>query len=63
METYSVSVIAQAGLQFDLRSPQKTDRYEARVFKLRAQSGAYRQRARELGLSKNTLMEIVHRHR
>ena len=100
-------VIAQTGLQFDLRSPQgklfaplmaalaeferdllrerirlgvasgqergvkfgwrpgirfKADRYQARVLKLR-EGCSYRQIARDLGLSKNTVMEIVHRHR
>lgn len=108
LEGYGVSVIAQTGLQFDLRSPQgklfaalmaalaeferdllrervrsgvaaaqergvrfgrqagvrvKADRYTARVLKLRAEGGSYRQIARDLGLSKNTVMEIVQRYR
>ncbi len=106
MESYGVSLIAQTGLQFDLRAPQgklfaalmaalaeferdllrervrsgvaaaqergvrfgrqpgvriKADRYTARVLMLRAAGGSYRQIARDLGLSKNTVMEIVHR--
>ena len=101
-------MIAQTGLQFDLRSPQgklfaslmaalagferdllrerirsrvvsaqergvkfgrqlgvrvKADRYQARVLKLREEGCSYRQIARDLGLSKNTVMEIVHQHR
>ncbi len=101
-------MIAQTGLQFDLRSPQgklfaslmaalaeferdllrerirsgvasakergvkfgrqpgvrvKADRYQARVLKLREEGCSYRQIARDLGLSKNTVMEIIHRHR
>ena len=108
LEACGVSVIAQTGLQFDLRSPQgklfaslmaalaeferdllrerirsgvasaqergvkfgrqpgvrvKADRYQARVLKLREEGCSYRQIARDLGLSKNTVMEIVHRHR
>ena len=41
----------------------KADRYQARVLKLREEGCSYRQIARDLGLSKNTVMEIVHRHR
>ncbi|WP_407571592.1 recombinase family protein [Deinococcus altitudinis] len=108
LEACGVSVIAQTGLQFDLRSPQgklfaslmaalaeferdllrerirsgvasaqergvkfgrqpgvrfKADRYQARMLKLREEGCSYRQIARDLGLSKNTVMEIVHRHR
>ena len=108
LEACGVSVIAQTGLQFDLRSPQgklfaslmaalaeferdllrerirsgvasaqergvkfgrqpgvrvKADRYQARVLKLREEGCSYRQIARDLGLSKNTVMEIVHRDR
>ena len=108
LEACGVSVIAQTGLQFDLRSPQgklfaslmaalaeferdllrerirsgvaaaqergvkfgrqsgvrvKADRYQARVLKLREEGCSYRQIARDLGLSKNTVMEIVHRQR
>ncbi|CAM3798121.1 Recombinase family protein [Deinococcus saxicola] len=40
----------------------KADRYTARVMKLRAEGSSYRQIARDLGLSKNTVMEIVQRH-
>ncbi|OLV19206.1 Site-specific recombinase, resolvase family [Deinococcus marmoris] len=99
-------MIAQTGLQFDLRSPQgklfaslmaalaeferdllrerirsgvasaqergvkfgrqpgvrvKADRYQSRVLKLREEGCSYRQIARDLDLSKNTVMEIVHR--
>jgi putative DNA-invertase from lambdoid prophage Rac len=106
LEACGVSVIAQTGLQFDLRSPQgklfaslmavlaeferdllrerirsgvasaqergvkfgrrpgvrvKADRYQARVLKLREEGCSYRQIARDLGLSENTGMEIVHR--
>ena len=108
LEACGVSVIAQTGLQFDLRSPQgklfaslmaalaeferdllrerirsgvafakergvkfgrqpgvrvKAGRYQARVLKLCEEGCSYRQIARDLGLSKNTVMEIVHRHR
>ena len=108
LEACGVSVIAQTGLQFDLRSPQgklfaslmaalaeferdllrerirsgvasaqergvkfgrqpgvrvKADRFQAKVLKLREEGCSYRQIARDLGLSKNTVMEIVHRHR
>lgn len=106
LETYGVSLIAQTGLQFDLRSPQgklfaslmsalaeferdllrerirsgiaaaqergvkfgrqkgqrvKADRYEARVVNLRLAGKSYREIAHELRLSKNTVMDIVHR--
>jgi len=106
LEACGVSVIAQTGLQFDLRSPQgklfaslmaalaeferdllrervrsgiaaarargvqfgrqsgqrvKADRYQARVLQLRAEGRSYRDIARELKLSKNTVMEIVQR--
>lgn len=41
----------------------KADRYAARVLALVAQGLSYRLIARDLGLSKNTVMAIVHRHR
>ena len=41
----------------------KADRFQAKVLKLREEGCSYRQIARDLGLSKNTVMEIVHRHR
>lgn len=106
LETYGVSLVAQTGLQFDLRSPQgklfaslmsalaeferdllrehirsgiaaaqergvkfgrqkgqrvKADRYEARVMALKQAGKSYRAVAAELHLSKNTVMDIVHR--
>lgn len=104
LEACGVSVIAQTGLQFDLRSPQgklfaslmaalaeferdllrervrsgiaaarargvkfgrqqgqrvKADRYRARVLQLQTEGKSYREIARELKLSKNTVMNIV----
>jgi putative DNA-invertase from lambdoid prophage Rac len=41
----------------------KSDRYAARVMALADQGLSYRLIARDLGLSKNTVMAIVHRHR
>jgi len=41
----------------------KADRYAARVMALVDQGLSYRLIARDLGLSKNTVMAIVHRHR
>jgi putative DNA-invertase from lambdoid prophage Rac len=41
----------------------KADRYAARVMTLVDQGLSYRLIARDLGLSKNTVMAIVHRHR
>jgi DNA invertase Pin-like site-specific DNA recombinase len=41
----------------------KADRYAARVLILVADGHSYRLIARDLGLSKNTVMAIVHRHR
>jgi DNA invertase Pin-like site-specific DNA recombinase len=41
----------------------KADRYAARVIALVDQGLSYRLIARDLGLSKNTVMAIVHRHR
>jgi len=41
----------------------KADRYAARVMALVGQGLSYRLIARDLGLSKNTVMAIVHRHR
>lgn len=41
----------------------KSDRYAARVMALVDQGLSYRLIARDLGLSKNTVMAIVHRHR
>lgn len=41
----------------------KSDRYAARVMALADQGLSYRLIARDLGLSKNTVMGIVHRHR
>lgn len=108
LEAYGVSLVAQTGLQFDLRSPQgklfaslmsalaeferdllrerirsgiaaaqergvkfgrqkgqrvKADRYEARVMALKRAGKSYRAIAAELHLSKNTVMDIVHRAR
>ena len=45
------------------RETRKADRFQARVLKLREEGCSYRQIARDLGLSKNTVMEIIHRHR
>ena len=108
LEACGVSVIAQTGLQFDLRSPQgklfsslmaalaeferdllrervrsgiaaaqgrgvkfgrqsgvrvKANRYTDRVLQLRARGQSYREIARVLRLSKNTVMDIIQRHR
>ena len=41
----------------------KSDRYAARVMALADQGLSYRLIARDLRLSKNTVMAIVHRHR
>ncbi|MDR6221288.1 MULTISPECIES: recombinase family protein [Deinococcus] len=106
LEAYGVSLVAQTGLQFDLRSPQgklfaslmsalaeferdllrerirsgiaaaqergvkfgrqkgqrvKADRYETRVMALKRAGKSYRAIAAELHLSKNTVMDIIHR--
>lgn len=106
LEACGVSVIAQTGLQFDLRSPQgklfaslmaalaeferdllrervrsgiaaarargvkfgrqpgqrvKADSSQARVLQLRTEGKSYREIAKELKLSKNTVMGIVQR--
>lgn len=106
LEACGVSVIAQTGLQFDLRCPQgklfaslmaalaeferdllrervrsgiaaarargvqfgrqpgqrtKADRFQARVLQLRSEGKSYREIAKELRLSKNTVMGIVQR--
>ena len=41
----------------------KADRYTDRVLQLRAQGQSYRAIAQVLQLSKNTVMEIIQRHR
>lgn len=108
LEACGVSVIAQTGLQFDLKSPQgklfsslmaalaeferdllrervrsgiaaakgrgvkfgrqlgmrvKADRYTDRVLRLRAEGRSYRDIAQVLRLSKNTVMDIIQRHK
>lgn len=108
LEAWNVSLIAQVGLQFDLRTPQgklfaslmaalseferdllrerirsgiasamargktfgrkagdrpKSDRLAPKVLGLSEKGRSYRFIARELNLSKNTVMDIVHRHR
>jgi putative DNA-invertase from lambdoid prophage Rac len=107
LEAWNVSLIAQTGLQFDLRTPQgklfaslmaalseferdllrerirsgiaaakargktfgrkagncpKSDRLTPKVLCLREKGRSYRFIAKELNLSKNTVMGIVHRH-
>jgi DNA invertase Pin-like site-specific DNA recombinase len=108
LQTWNVSLIAQTGLQFDLRTPQgklfaslmavlaeferdllrerirsgiaaakargkvlgrkpgyrpKSNRLAPKVLHFVEEGRSYRAIAKELGLSKNTVMEIVHRNR
>ncbi len=108
LEAWNVSLIAQTGLQFDLRTPQgklfaslmaalseferdllrerirsgiaaakargktfgrkagdrpKSDRLTPKVLGLLEKGQSYRFIAKELNLSKNTVMDIAHRHR
>ena len=108
LEAWGVSLIAQTGLQFDLRSAQgkliasfmaalseferdllrervrsgiaaarqrgvvfgrrpgqrvKADRYASQVLQLVSEGQSYREISHRLGLSKNTVLAIVQRHR
>ena len=108
LEAWGVSLIAQTGLQFDLRSAQgkliasfmaalseferdllrervrsgiaaarqrgvvfgrrpgqrvKADRYASKVLQLVSEGQSYREISHRLGLSKNTVLAIVQRHR
>lgn len=53
----------ERGVQFGRQSGQrvKAERYTARVLRLCAQGQSYREIARELHLSKNTVIDIVKR--
>jgi DNA invertase Pin-like site-specific DNA recombinase len=64
----SVSVIAAArkrGVVFGRRPGQrvKADRYAAKVLKLVGEGQSYREISHRLGLSKNTVLDIVKRDR
>ncbi len=67
LQAWGVSLIAQTGLQFDLRSAQgqrvEADRYAEKVLKLVSEGQSYREISHRLGLSKNTVLDIVKRER
>lgn len=58
-----IAAAQERGVQFGRQPGQrvKAERYTARVLRLRAQGRSYREIARELRLSKNTVMDIVKR--
>jgi putative DNA-invertase from lambdoid prophage Rac len=94
LQTWDVSLVAQTGVQFDLRTAQgkliaslmaalaeferdllrvvfgrqlgqrvKADRHEPRVLKLVEAGQSYREISHRLGISKNTVLDIVKRNR
>jgi len=92
LQAWDVSLVAQTGLQFDLRSAQgkliaslmaalaeferdllrerrrpgqrvKADRFAPKVLKLVGEGQSYREISHRLGLSKNTVLDIVKRDR
>lgn len=58
-----IAAARERGVQFGRQTGQrvKAERYTTRVLRLRAQGWSYREIARELRLSKNTVMDIVKR--
>jgi putative DNA-invertase from lambdoid prophage Rac len=58
-----IAAARERGVQFGRHSGQqaKAERYTARVLRLRAQGRSYREIARELHLSKNTVVDIANR--
>lgn len=58
-----ISAAQERGVKFGRQKGQrvKADRYEARVMALKRAGKSYRAIAAELHLSKNTVMDIVHR--
>lgn len=58
-----IAAARERGVQFGRQPGQrvKAERYTTRVLRLRAEGRSYREIARELRLSKNTVMDIVKR--
>jgi putative DNA-invertase from lambdoid prophage Rac len=81
LQAWNVSLVAQTGLQFDLRSAQGKliaspmsalaeferdllrERVRSGIAKLVAEGQSYREISHRLGLSKNTVLDIVKRNR
>ena len=60
-----IAAARQSGVVFGRRPGQriKADRYGAKVLKLVAEGQSYRESSHRLGLSKNTVLDIVKRDR
>jgi DNA-binding NarL/FixJ family response regulator len=61
LQAWGVSLVAQTGLQLDQRL--KSDRFALKVLELVGEGQSYREIIYRLGLSRNTVLDIVKRDR